>query len=123
MTTDEMVAPLEAFLDDVLGAPGHAVRDLVRLSGGASRETFAFVLGGPDGADLELVLQRVRGSSVMATATMVGEADLLRTASERGVAVAPVLAATDDAAVLGAPFIVMHRVAGETLARKILRDD
>lgn len=124
MTTDDMTGPLASFLDGVLGAQGHQVRSLVRLSGGASRETFAFEVRPPDGGDdLPLVLQRVRGASVMASATMAGEADLLRAAERQGVAVASVVASSDDPSVLGAPFIVMARVDGETLARKILRDD
>ena len=124
MTTADMVTPLAAFLDGALGVPGHEVRSLVRLSGGASRETFAFEVLPPDGGPARaLVLQRVRGGSVMASASMAGEAGLLRAADRRGVAVASVVASSDDPAVLGAPFIVMAHVEGETLARKILRDD
>lgn len=124
MTTDDMVTPLATFLDGALGASGHEVRSLVRLSGGASRETFAFEVHPPDGGPArELILQRVRGGSVMASASMAGEAELLRAADRQGVAVASVVASSDDAAVLGAPFIVMAHVEGETLARKILRDD
>lgn len=124
MTTDDMVAPLEAYLDDVLAKAGHRVGALTRLSGGASRETFGFELAGPDGGEpVALVLQRVRAGAVASSFTMVGEAELLRTAKDQGVAVAGVIAACDDPDVLGAAFIVMPRVDGETVARKILRDD
>ena len=40
-----------------------------------------------------------------------------------GVPVAPVVAASDDGAIAGAPFLVMGRVEGETIARRLLRDD
>jgi aminoglycoside phosphotransferase (APT) family kinase protein len=124
----EMASALGAFFDARAGAAGHEVHDLVRLSGGASRETFGFTLVAPPAADgegerSELVLQRARVGSLSATFSMEGEAELLGAAAAAGVPVAPVVAATDDPAVLDAPFIVMRRVAGETIARRILRDD
>ncbi len=36
---------------------------------------------------------------------------------------APVVAASNDASVVGSPFLVMGWVDGETIARRILRDD
>ncbi len=124
MTSDAMASRLAAFLSDALDLGAHEVRELERLSGGASRETFAFDLVPTGGGDaLPLVVQRVRGASVMASASMVGEADLLTAAAERGVAVAGVVAASDDPDVLDGPFIVMRRIEGETLARRILRDE
>ena len=38
-------------------------------------------------------------------------------------AVAPVVAATDDPAVAGSPCLIVHRIEGETIARRIQRDD
>ncbi|MEZ5142005.1 MAG: phosphotransferase family protein [Acidimicrobiales bacterium] len=54
---------------------------------------------------------------------MVGEASLLRAAAAAGVPVAPVVAATDDPAVFGSACVVLGRLDGETIARRILRDD
>jgi len=54
---------------------------------------------------------------------MVGESGLLRAAAAAGVPVAPVVAASDDGGVVGTAFLVMGRVEGETIARRLLRDD
>lgn len=51
------------------------------------------------------------------------EARLLEAAGRASVPVPEVVVASDDAELLGSPFVVMRRVAGETIPRKILRDD
>jgi aminoglycoside phosphotransferase (APT) family kinase protein len=122
MDLDQMAGALARFADEQLGSSGHVVTGLTRLSGGASRETFSLDVIAPDGTTTPAVVQRVRGSAVLSTPTMVGEAELLRAAHRGGVAVAEVLGASDDPAVLGAPFVLMGRIDGETLARKIQRD-
>lgn len=53
---------------------------------------------------------------------MQGEATLLRLAAGRDVPV-PTVVADDDGSELGGPSIVMDRLEGETIARKLLRDD
>ena len=55
--------------------------------------------------------------------SMEDEGALLRAAGAAGVPVAPLVAASNDAAVVGAPFIVVRKLEGETIARRILRDD
>ena len=122
-STEELAAGLASFLADALDRPGARVAGLARLSGGASRETFAADLVGSDGAREELIVQRVRRGALSETFSMEGEADLLRAAGAAGVPVAPVVAATDDPAVFGTPCVVLERLEGETIARKILRDD
>lgn len=97
---------------------GGEVGDLRRLSGGASRETFGLELDGRP-----MILQRVRPGPVAGSFSMEAEAELLAAASRAGVPVARVVAASDDPSILGAPFIVMERLEGETIARRILRDD
>jgi aminoglycoside phosphotransferase (APT) family kinase protein len=98
-------------LADVLGVD--AVTDLVRLSGGASRETWRFVADGRP-----LIVQRQRGGDVR---DMSLEARVLRAAAGAGVPVAALVASGTDAD--GTSYIVTEAVAGETIARKILRDD
>ena len=106
-------------MKDRLGAfLGGEATEPERLSGGASRETFAFALDGRP-----LILQRVRPGPIAAGFSMEGEADLLRAAAAAGVPVAEVVAASDDPSVVGGAFIVVERLAGETIARRILRDD
>jgi aminoglycoside phosphotransferase (APT) family kinase protein len=113
-------------LADVVGtALGRDVeiRDLVRLSGGASRQTFSFDAVHDATVD-ELILRRAPdglGDSV--GATMLLEAALMREAARVGVPVPEVLAASAASEPLGAPYVVMRRVSGETIARKILRDE
>ncbi|HEY5697181.1 MAG TPA: phosphotransferase family protein [Acidimicrobiales bacterium] len=93
--------------------------DLQRLSGGASRETWAFAL---DGA--ELVLQRERPGGIRTGGGMAAEAGLIRAAAAEGVPVADVVATGDgEGDGLGGPWAVARRVDGETIPRRILRDD
>jgi len=108
------VTTLAAQLADVLGTS--AITGLVRLSGGASRETWRFAADGRP-----LILQRQRSGDVR---DMGVEASVLRAAGAAGMPVASVVAAdAEPSSPLGASFMVMAAVEGETIARKILRDD
>jgi len=121
--SDDVEQSLGDFLASRLERDTVEARDLHRLSGGASRETWAFDLfDALDGRREPLILQRVRRGPLSATFSMEAEAQLLAAAAEAGVPVAGVVAASDDAEVVGSPFLVMRRVEGETIARKILRD-
>ena len=97
------------------------IDDLRRLSGGASRETWSFDLRAP-GTTHELILQRLRPGGGAGSGLPLGtEAALVRAAGEHGVPVARVMA-SDDGAILGTPGMVTERLAGETIARRLLRD-
>jgi aminoglycoside phosphotransferase (APT) family kinase protein len=100
-------------LEYVLGSP---VEGLERLSGGASRETWAFRAKGR-----ELILRRDPPGRPAEFGSMATEAAVIRTCAEAGLAV-PEVVAVDDGARLGTPGLVMSRVAGETVARRILRE-
>ncbi|MFM7686517.1 MAG: phosphotransferase family protein [Actinomycetota bacterium] len=104
---------LAAALRAVLGAD--EVRDVVRLSGGASRETFRFEADGRP-----LILQRQRGGDVR---DMGVEATALRAVHAAGVPTAEVVASSADPSAVGAAYMVLTAVEGETIARKVLRDD
>jgi aminoglycoside phosphotransferase (APT) family kinase protein len=104
---------LAAALADVLGAD--EVRDVVRLSGGASRDTFRF-----DADGRSLILQRQRAGDVR---EMGNEAMVVRAAGAAGVPVPQVIAASSDPSAIGSAFMVLTAVDGETIARKILRDE
>lgn len=122
MGAEELERSLLTLVGDAVGA-GARVEELRRLSGGASRETWSF-----DVVDAvarhELILQRLRpGASASSTGVAIAtEAALLRTAGDHGVPVARVVA-SDDGQVLGSAGMVVERLAGETIARKLLRDD
>jgi aminoglycoside phosphotransferase (APT) family kinase protein len=97
------------------------VRGVRRLSGGASRVTSAFELETPAHAPRPLILQMDRG--VSAQRGRVGmEAALLRAAQGAGVPV-PGVVALGEGDDLGANWLVVERLEGETIPRKILRDD
>jgi aminoglycoside phosphotransferase (APT) family kinase protein len=117
---------LAGALAAVLGAG--MVTGLRRLSGGASRETWAFAADGRP-----LILQRERPGG-RHEAGMATEAALLRAAGAQGVPVPAVVATDGDPGsagsaarvaldALGPAWMVVEHVDGETIARKILRDD
>jgi aminoglycoside phosphotransferase (APT) family kinase protein len=120
---------IAAGLRDALCArlPGvTGVSGLRRLSGGASNETWAFD-GERDDAPLPLILRRRPGGEATGASGALGldletEARLLELAAKGGVpvpAVRCVLAPEDG---LGSGY-VMERLEGETIARRILRDE
>lgn len=118
-----IAAPLaQVVRTHIAGATG--VDGLKRLSGGASQETWSFDAI-TAGAPVQLILRRAPGGERAPSATAVPletEARLIGLASGVGVPVPTVrhILAPEDG--LGHGFI-MSRIAGETIARKILRDD
>lgn len=117
MTPDELADRLQDLLRRELGDPALEVGDLRRLTGGASRETWSFAAGGQ-----RYVLQRERAGTPRAGAMAV-EGAILRDAADAGVPVAPVVSVSPGPEPLGAGHLVLGFVEGETIARKILRDD
>jgi len=95
-----------------------SIEGLHRLSGGASRVTSSFEAVARDGTRTPLVVQQVRAGAGGTGPGMPAEAAVLRVAAEAGVPVPRVVAVGE-----GASFVVQQHVAGETIARKILRDD
>ena len=103
-------------LAPVLGGPVR-VEALERLSGGASRETWAFRVG-----ERELILRRDPPARPGPAGAMAREAAAMRACGRAGLPVPEVLV-DDDGSTLGTAGLVMARVPGETLARRILRGD
>jgi aminoglycoside phosphotransferase (APT) family kinase protein len=102
-------------LEQVLGEP---VADLVRLSAGASRETWSFTAGGR-----RLILRR-DPPDVPNPLGMTREAECFRAAAAAGVPIPELVASgggeTDG---VGSPYLLMAHVDGETLPQKLLRDE
>jgi len=100
------------------------VRDLRRLSGGANQETWSFeaeIAGG----SLPLILRRTPGGvagSAGSGLSLETEAKLIDLAGRSGVPVPGIRGILRPADDLGSGFL-MDRIPGETIARKILRDD
>jgi aminoglycoside phosphotransferase (APT) family kinase protein len=111
---------LAAALRDALGAA--AIEGLTRLSGGASRETWSFDAVGAGGSRAELVLRRDPAGRPGEPGAMSREARVIGRARAAGLAVPEVLLSTDEPGLWGTAGLVMRRVAGETIARRILRD-
>jgi aminoglycoside phosphotransferase (APT) family kinase protein len=90
---------------------GAEIRDLHRLTGGASRETWSFdaML---DGGWRPLILRRDRAGR----GPMSLEAHAFEAAAGAGVP-EPEIVARDET------FLIMDRIEGETIARRILRDE
>ncbi len=115
---DELLA---AALEPSLGTI--RVEGLRRLTGGASRETWSFDAVLDDGSTRPLILRRDPPGRPGPPGSMGREARCIAAASDAGLPVPEVLVHHDDVALLGAAGIVMARVEGETIARKLLRDD
>ncbi len=116
---DSADSTLSDTLADVMDTAGFTggVSGLERLTGGASRETWRFAVGGAP-----FILQRQRPGSPR---DMHVEVAVLEAAHATGVPVPEVVTSSRGMSLnpLGEPFMVMRAVEGETIARKILRDD
>ncbi len=134
MTPKEISAGLEAFLRRETGAKAVRVEGLRRLTGGASRETWsldavmephppaASPSSGEGGTTetLPLILQRdVRGQPPAMSRAF--EFKLLRAAYDAGAGAPEPMFMGDDS--LGGEFFLVRRIEGETLPRRLLRDD
>src|SRR5262249_25974800 len=121
VTDDSLGERLRALASSNDADDGVAIEGLTRLTGGASRETWAFDARRSDGAVAELILRRGAPREMRADAAL--EAGAIAMAREAGVPEPRIVFHSDDPAHVGAPCIVMERVVGETLARRILRDE
>jgi aminoglycoside phosphotransferase (APT) family kinase protein len=118
---DALQAGLQSLLPTLL--PGCTrVEGLRRLSAGATLETWSFDARG-EGLDHPLILRRspggLRSSESVPLST---EADLLRALAGSGAPVPEVVHTLQAEDGLGDGFL-MTRIAGETIPRKILRDE
>lgn len=112
--------------------PGATVKNLTRLSGGASRETWSFDVTTPTGTLVPLILKRdpvfyLADGSFTSDESRFGvqratEGELIALAGKAGVPVpeVPFFLAQDERTTAG---FVMQRLEGEALGRRILRED
>jgi len=104
------------------GATG--VTRAAKLSGGASQETWSFDILHPNG-DIGAILRRSPpgyGAAPSRAAGLDAEAVLMQMAHDAGLPSPKVMHVLQPKDELGTGFI-MARIEGETIARKILRDD
>ncbi|MFK8025291.1 MAG: phosphotransferase family protein, partial [Ilumatobacter sp.] len=106
--THDLSTLLRRELDDAV------IDDLTRLSGGASRETWRFRAD-----DVDLVIQRQRAGDER---DMAVEADVVRAAGAAGVPAPRLISSGLDPSGTTA-HMILEAVDGETIARRIQRDD
>jgi aminoglycoside phosphotransferase (APT) family kinase protein len=111
---------LAAVLKDTLGEDV-AIEGLRQLTGGASRQTWSFDAVSAGGSRRPLILRRHPPEAEPKGMRM--EALSFMAAARAGVPEPEIVAHSDDPSALDAPFILMERVDGETLPRRILRDE
>jgi aminoglycoside phosphotransferase (APT) family kinase protein len=123
VTPDEIGERLETFLRRETGARAVRIASLRRLTGGASRETWSLdaTLERESGNEtLPLILQRDRPGGAKGMARSL-EFALLRVAFDAGVPAPEPLFLGDDS--LLTEFFLVRRIDGETLPKRLMRDD
>jgi aminoglycoside phosphotransferase (APT) family kinase protein len=115
-----LISRLETLMCEVLD-DRVSIDSLQHLTGGASRETWAFDAICSDGTRTPLILRR--NPPGVSRAGMLLEVRALEAARRAGVPEPRVVVSSDDSTQLDAPFIIMDRLEGETLPRQILRDE
>ncbi len=120
----DLASRLAAFLKRAHNARSVRIVGLRRLTGGAVHQTWSFdaVVEHTNGRSetFALVLRTDSGGGLGLMSREM-EYRLLKAAHEEGVPAPGVHALGDDS--LDAPFFLMERVEGETIARRLLRDD
>ena len=108
-------------MERLSGDLGGELSNLKRLSGGASQETWSF---DADGAGF-IVRRAPGGTAPVSGSQAIGleaEAAVIRAARAHGVPAPEIVRVCEPGDGLGVAY-VMRRLRGETIARKILRDD
>lgn len=124
MQTAEVQEGLTSFVREKARADSVTVENLVRLSGGASRETWTFDAHVKRGANAETIEGIFRCDPVPGVPSMPGRAleyHLIKAAWDSGVVVPEPLWDGDDR--FGVKFFTMRRVPGETLGARLIRGE
>ena len=112
----ELAGPLRHWLGPV------SIEGVTRLSGGASKQTWSFDAVSADGTRTGLILRRDPPGRPGEADALRREAAAVSMAHQAGLQVPEMLFCSEGPA-LGTAGMVMRRVEGETIARRILRDD
>ena len=119
-----MIERLEHFIHQQPSFGKARVANLVRMPGGASKETWAFDLCLTQEGDektIPMVLRIERSSPLPASIDLEKEFHLLREMYGAGIQVPKPYWSGDEA--LGSPFYILSRIEGETLVRRLQRED
>lgn len=112
---------LSEVVSDAIGEPVAGVSELTPLSGGSSRDTWSFDARLPSGMLIPLVLQRQRAKAMYPGLSVGTEARVLQAARDFGAPVANLVSVDESDRLLGAPFLLVERIEGETVPQRILR--
>ncbi|OAN40640.1 phosphotransferase family protein [Mycolicibacterium iranicum] len=112
----ELAQALQNVLQPVLGDV--VVEDLQRLTGGASRTTWAFTATGAE-SRRQLILRT--GARDDIHASMELEAKVQQRAAVAGAPVPHILTADNSPVAVGDPYLICDAIGGETIVRKIFR--
>ncbi|MGB0061883.1 phosphotransferase family protein [Candidatus Binatus sp.] len=121
----EMVQRLTVFIRGEGAFDSVAIENFRKMPGGASREIWSFDCAMERGGQTRrraMVLRRDPGAHNIST-NRRHEFMVIRAAFDEGIPVPEVFWCSEDPAVLGSAFFIMERIEGETLARRLLRDD
>jgi aminoglycoside phosphotransferase (APT) family kinase protein len=125
MDVAELTDRLRAFIQEQGNFAEVKIVNLHKMPGGASREIWSFdcIMKSARGSETRgMVLRRDPGAQRIDT-NRRSEFLVLRAAFKEGVPVPEVFWVSSDPAVLEADFFIMQRVEGETIARRLLRDE
>jgi len=121
----EMIRRLLGFIRTEGRFDSVAIDNFRKMPGGASREIWSFDCATERGGETTrraMVLRRDPGAHNIST-NRRHEFIVISAAFEERVPVPEVFWVSEDPAVLGSAFFIMERIEGETLARRLLRDD
>ena len=124
MNDDQFGDGLRDIVRESLGDATGNITSLRRLSGGASRSTWAFDFSAasPPSQTRRFVLQ-LHGDVLTESALPAPiEARLLRRAHEHGIPVPVIVADGEEGGPLGVAYFIMEMLEGEVLPRHVLRD-
>jgi aminoglycoside phosphotransferase (APT) family kinase protein len=122
---NEMISRLTAFIRSAGSFDSVAIENFRKMPGGASREIWSFdctMKRSSETTSRAMVLRRDPGTHNIST-NRRHEFMVIRAAFEERIPVPEVFWVSEDPSVLGSAFFIMERVDGETLARRLLRDD
>ena len=111
--------PLEEVLREAFGPAAGVPVNIQRLSAGATSRIWSFDVPGHEPAGYILRVAAPGANRVAVTT----EAAAMEAARAVNVPVPVILHSSDSTELFGAPFMLMERVEGETIARHILRDE
>jgi aminoglycoside phosphotransferase (APT) family kinase protein len=124
-TISDFLTRLEDFLGEKTCSPVHVLAARP-LAGGASRDTWGVdvhVTTGPEAGRHGYVLRRDHGGTIIDDAlSREEEFRLLEIVHGAGVLVPRPRWLCTDPAVLGAPFLILDRLEGEAVGRRVVRD-